>query len=268
MPKTWHDHRSIQQIENERRRALYRSIAADRKPYFMRYIYPALMRQYNTYIKNTDRNALREFGKTVSELRQMRAKERSERETEFLKYYDRRMPVGTAQCVMNRICRKFEAAFDGYLGRHSSSVRFDHRVLGGDAEFTPRQFAAIRKLLEDYNRRLSSYTVFADYERVDGYDASAALALMNAEFRRECDVVCPNGSALSSILLELCYGRGATKRFVWSICGPELIQNLLSKHDGKIRVPVLCENGELEFGGERYTVNTYEIGGIEHDRNE
>ena len=65
MPLEWHDRRAASDIGDAEERALARRICADRKPYFMRYIYPDLSKQYNKYIKNTNMNALRLFGKTV-----------------------------------------------------------------------------------------------------------------------------------------------------------------------------------------------------------
>ena len=47
MPRTWHDRHAANKIEDDELRDFYRSIVADKKPYFMRYIYPVLMKQYN-----------------------------------------------------------------------------------------------------------------------------------------------------------------------------------------------------------------------------
>lgn len=69
----------------------------------MRIIYPALMKQYNTYIKNTNKNAMREFQMTIDEMLEMPRSELSERQKDFLRYYESRMPVGNHDCVMNRI---------------------------------------------------------------------------------------------------------------------------------------------------------------------
>lgn len=260
MPKDWHDRRAASKIEDDEERDFYRSIVADKKPYFMRYIYPALMKQYNTYIKNTDRNALREFQMTVAELQALRDDELTDRQREFLKYYDNRMPVGTGDCVMNKICRRFEDAFGGYIGKHNAAVRFDYHFMRSDAEYTPKQFSAVKRLRDDYNRRLSSYAVFADYERVDEYDSFAALSMMNDEFRRECSVICPDSRALCNVILDICYTKSSTKRFAWSMCGDDIIHNLLSSHDGIISYPVPDASGEFEYCGERFAVETIQIG--------
>lgn len=260
MPKDWHDRHAASKIEDDEEREFYRSIVADKKPYFMRYIYPALMKQYNTYIKNTDRNALREFQMTVADLQALGDDEITDRQREFLKYYYHRMPVGTGGCVMNKICKRFEDAFDGYIGKHNAAVKFDYYFMRSDAEYTPKQFNAIKRLRDDYNRRLSSYAVFADYERVDEYDSFAALSMMNEEFRRECSVICPDSKALCNIILDICYTKSSTKRFAWSMCGDDIIHNLLSSHDGVISYPVPDAGGEFEYCGERYAVETIQIG--------
>ena len=68
MPRSWHDRHAANTIEVDEIRRFYNRIVADKKPYFMIYIYPSLMKQYNTYIKNTNKNALREFRLSVDEL--------------------------------------------------------------------------------------------------------------------------------------------------------------------------------------------------------
>lgn len=260
MPKEWHDRHTVNKMEDSDTKELYRRILANKKPYFMRYIYPTLMKQYNTYIKNTDRNSLREFQMTVDELKQLPLGASTDRQKDFLKYYEYRMPVGTNNCVMNRICRKFEDAFDGYIGKHNSSVKFDYRIMRSDAEYTPRQYASIKKIYDEYNRRLISYSIFADYERIDEYDTFSNLELMNSEFKKECDKVSPNSEVLCNILLDICYNKSSTKRFVWSMCGNQIIHNLLNQNENLISYPVLDADGDIDFAGLRYSVETKTIG--------
>lgn len=252
MPKSWHNRHEANNIEDEAERSLYRSIVADKKPYFMRYIYPALMKQYNTYIKNTNRNALREFQMTVSELEAMPETERTERQSEFLRYYHLSMPVGVGDCVMNRICKKFEDAFDGYVGKQNAETAFDYRIMRSDEKYLPKQYYAIKKLMEAYNRRVKNYIVFADYERIDEFEASYELSSMNVEFNKECAIICPSRSALCNIVLDLCYARNSTKLFAWSICGADIISNLLRKNNMMIHFPTICADGCIEYNGQKF----------------
>lgn len=262
MPRHWHDRHAANKIEDTSIRDFHRSIVADKKPYFMRYIYPALMKQFNTYIKNTDRNALREFHMTVRELQNMSYRELTERQKEFLKYYDYRMPVGVHDCVMNKICWRFESEFDGYIGRHNSSTKFDYSIMKSGAEYTPRQFSAIKHLYDDYNKRITSYAIFANYERVDDVESHSTLSMMNDEFQKECSKVCPDASVLCDIILDICYKKSSTKRFAWSMCGEEIIHNLLSKNNNLISFPVFDSSGDISFCGNTFKIETKRLEGL------
>lgn len=254
MPREWHDRHSVNQIEDPERRRFYQDIVADKKPYFMRIIYPALMKQYNTYIKNTNKSALREFQMTVDELYDIPEGERTGHQKDFLRYYEKRMPVGMNDCVMNRICRRFEEEFDGYLGRHNASTDFDYTIMKSGAEYTRSQYNAIAKLYESYNKRLRSYAVFANYERVDKDDAFSRRLDMRTEFSKECAKICPNRSVLCDIVLDICYTRNSTKRFAWEMCGSEIIQNLLRRNDEVITYPALDHDGDIEYGGNKFSL--------------
>jgi hypothetical protein len=197
---------------------------------------------------------------TVSELEAIPPEDRNERQEEFLRYFHMGMPVGTGDCVMNRICRKFEDAFDGYIGKRKSQRHFDYSIMKSDAEYLPKQYSAIKRLYEDYNRRVMNFVVFADYERVDEFESFAILSSMDEEFQKECVLICPDRMALCNIVLDLCYTRSSTKRFAWNMCGDEIIENLLVNNGGRISYPTLCEDGEIEYGGNRFTIETTEIG--------
>lgn len=254
MPKAWHDRHALSFIEDEPEREFYRSIVADKKPYFMRYIYPQLMRQYNTYISNTNKNALRRFQLTIDEMMSMAAGDLTEEQLEFLRYYRSGLPVGTGNCVMNRICKAFENEFDGYIRKNRSSSKFNYGIMRSGAEYPKHQFYKIKKIYEDFNKRLGSYAVFSDYEQVDKSSVAADIYAMYDDFRRECDSVCLSNDVLSNIILDICYTSNSAKKFAWKMCGEEIINNLLAKNDYIISFPVKDPSGGIGYGGERFRV--------------
>lgn len=259
MPLSWHDHYAASKIDDEEKRELYSRIVASRKPYFMRYIYPSLKKDYKTYIVNTNKNALREFQITIDELISIPEKDRTERQTEFLYYYYSRMPVSNGNCVVNRICRRFEDEFDGRTKRHSNSKGFDYSILKSNADYTQRQFSAIKELYEEYNRQLMNYMLFSDMERLDSENASMTLINLETEFKKQCDMACPNQAVLCNIILDLCYKKNSTKRFAWRMCGKQIIDNLLEKHDNIISYPTQSPNGNIEFNGLRFNEESKEV---------
>lgn len=253
MPREWHDRFAAARIEDEEMRELYIRISADKKPYFMRYIYPDLMREYNTYIKKADKNALREFGLTIAELESMDEEARTGEQNVFLRYYRERMPVGMNGCVMNRICRRFEQEFDGYVGRACASSTFDYTFMKSGAEYTDTQARKIRTLYKEFCEVVrKNNKMNRGWDRVDPEDSVMPYNVQLDMFRRDCRLVCPSGDSMCDLLLDICYTRSATKAFVWSMCGEEIVRNLL-KHAGRvIRIPVSDDEGEYVYCGERY----------------
>lgn len=263
MPKEWYDRNSNRDcdIADEEKRHFNLRIIADKKPYFMRYIYPTLMRQYNTYIANTNKKSLREFRLTIDELMAKPEELLTVEERDFIRYYHAKMPVGVHNCVMNRICRRFEQEFDGYIMRSRDNRDFDYRVMTSGQEYTARQYNAVLRLYDAYNRRLQEFMQSAKKERVDEDESASHKNLMAQEFMRECLEACPNGQQLCDILLDICYQREGTKQFVWDMAGEEIVANLLAKNGGEISYPVRDDGGDILFGGERFLYRKKLTGG-------
>lgn len=257
MPREWHDRHAVNTISDPAKRKLYQRIVADKKPYFMRVIYPKLNREYNTYIKNTNKSAMREFQMTVDELLSLDEDELTERQQEYIRYYKSGMPVSTNDCVMNKICRRFEEEFDGYLGRRNAE--FDYGILKCGAEYSQAQFNAIRKLYDGYNSKLRNFVIYSNYERVDDDESSAHISSMKESFVSECSKVCPNQDAMCDILLDICYCRNKTKSFAWDICGDVIIRNLLRRNHWTITYPAADEHGDIEYCGRRFTLKKKEV---------
>ena len=254
MPKTWYDRRSIGQIEDEETRELYYSIVADRKPYFMRYIYPTLMNQYTTYIKNTDKKALREFRKTVRKLMEQSEDDLTEAEKEFLHYYYAKMPVGMNNCVMNRICRRIEDEFDHYQVKYADKQKFDYEIYRSEETYIAAQYRAIAKVYEDYTKRLCEFKQYAAKGRIDEDERIEFRQMLVDEFRKRCYEICSNEKKLCNILLDLCYQKEGTKQFVWDMAAEQMIENMLSRNGRMIRFPVRDQAGDIEFNGERFVI--------------
>ena len=260
MPRYWHDRHSVNQIEDPEEKRFQLSIVADKKPYFMRVIYPALSKQYNTYIKTTNKNARREFGMSIEELEAIPEENRTERQNDFIRYYYSRIPVGIGDCVMNKICRRFEKEFDGYLKRRSELTQFDYSIIKSNAEYTKSEFKYIGKLYDSYRKRLQQFVMFTSYERVNEYEAAAHLDELKNEFVQGCDTVCPNHESQCNAILDLCYTKAYTKKFAWEICGDQMILNLLERNKFSMIFPTADESGEIEFKGMRFREEVMEVG--------
>lgn len=263
MPREWYDRNANRScdMEDENLRQFNLSIIADKKPYFMRYIYPTMMKQYNTYITNTNKKVIREFRISMDELLNKPEAERTEKEREFLKYYRLKMPVGTHNCVMNRICRRFEQEFDGYIAKHGTDVQFDYNIMKSGQEYTATQYNAVENLYALYISRVQDYMRRIQKERIDEDDSANQRMVMIQEFRRACQEICSNKQQLCDILLDICYRKEGSKQFAWDIASEEIIENLLENNGHQIKYPVIDNNGDLKFGGDSFSFAAKQIGG-------
>lgn len=264
MPKGWYERNANKSVDvdgDDCVREFNLRIIADKKPYFMRYIYPSLMKQYNTYITNTNKKAIREFRLTIEELLDKADDVLTDDEREFIHYYHAKMPVGLHGCVMNRICKRFEDEFDGYIARHSSDFEFDYNIMKSGQEYTVTQYSAIQQLYSDYIRRTQDYMQYAKKERIDDHDNKNALLIIRQSFEQECFHVCSSGSQLCDILLDVCYQKEDSKQFAWEIAGSDIVENLLNSNDRMISFPVADENGDVVFSGEKFSFITKRLDG-------
>lgn len=234
-----------------------RKLVADKKPYFMQYIYPSERARMNEYIKKNNEKCIMRFRITLAEL--LGKEERTKEEEKFIYCYYQRMPLGTAPCTINKICWKIEDMFDHI--KYSSSDDFDYSILKCDGvEYSNQLYNKIKKIYDKYRREVSNYTQYAKSERIKSEERQMQKYIFKEEFRKKCLQECPNEEYLCNIVLDLCYSKSKnSKQFAWDICGNMFIQNLLKRHNYKVIYPVLDENGEIEFSGQRFTMKTTEI---------
>ena len=261
MPKVWYDRAASHIVEgmhseDVEARTFNLRIVADKKPYFMRYIYPSLMSDYNTYIKNTDKKCLREFRIPICELIDRKESELTEEESVFVEHYYRRMPVGIHPCVMNKICHRFEEEFDSYFSKNAISDKFDYEIMKSGQEYTTTQYKAVNKLYVQYTKLLQEYMQFSKRERVDRDESASRRWVMINNFKSECQHICSNALQLCDIILDLCYTHSGSKQFCWDMCGEEIITNLLAHNNYNIHFPSETDNGDIEFCGKMFSMKT------------
>lgn len=255
MPRYWYDRHAIGGDMTDAEKKFLRAVVADRKPYFMRYIYPALSKEYTTYIKATNKNAMRRFRLSIDELLATPSGELTDQQFEFLQRYRYYMPVGTGDCTMNRICRRIEREFDGILSKKREDVQFDYTILKGDSDYSASHMRAIKKLMEEYDKIVRERVVASERSRVKKEDRIANAQLLDDIFREACAASCPNREELCEILIDLCYSKEKSKQFVWRMCGDDIVRKLIKKNK-MIQFPVKDESGSVTWASNTYSISS------------
>lgn len=234
-----------------------RKLVADKKPYFMKYIYPSEKSNMNEYIKKNNEKCIMRFRITLNEL--LEKENKTKDEEKFIQCYYQRMPLGIAPCTINKICWKIEDMFDDM--KFMSNDNFDYSILKCDGvEYSNQLYNKIKKIYDRYRREVSDYAQYAKSERLKSEDRQMQKYIFKEQFRQQCLEQCPNEEYLCNIVLDLCYSKSKySKQFAWDICGDMFIQNLLKRHDYKITYPTLDEDGDIEFNGQHFSMKTSEI---------
>lgn len=261
MPKEWYNYKSNKILDTDTEeikqyKELNLRILADKKPYFFTYIYPNEMKQYKTFIKNSNKNCIIKFGITVDEL--VKKEDKSESELNFLKYYYKKMPVSISNSVMNNICRKIENIFDN-IDLHSNSDKFDYTILKTQKQYSKGRYNAIKQLYDDYCEKTKIYTLECKINRIDKDEKQVFRSIFKESFKREAFNLCNDEDELCNIVVDICYKSNKSKQFAWDICGDTIVKNLLELNNYTINYPLLNKSGDLEFGGERFIMKTVNI---------
>lgn len=240
------------------------SICADKKPYFMKYIYSSEKKKFDEYNKKNNAKCLMRFRITLEEL--LAKKEPDLQETEFIDHYKKRLPLGTAPCTANKICWKMESVFDHI--KPEKTTPFDYSVLKSNAKYDNHLFQKIKKIYEEYQREIGVYSQITKKERMKQDERQMQKHLLKENFKRKCTIECPNEDVLCNIVLDLCYPKSSSKQFAWDICGKTFIKNLLKRNNYEIQYPVHSPDGDIIFRGERFRMKTVKINPAEKEESE
>ncbi len=253
MPKSWYTPASK---PSDRSSWQNSTLTADKKPYFMQYIYPSERAGYKDYLKRNNEKSLMRFRISLEEL--LHKKDPTAEETAFIRSYKKGLPLGTAPCTMNRICWKIESLFDE-PGREKPKD-FDYSILKSGVHYSSQLFNKIKKVYERYRRETSAYMQFAKSERLKPEERQVQRYLFKEEFQRECLKECPNEDYLCDIVLDLCYTKTKnSKQFAWDVCGEVFIKNLLKRHNGILSYPEAADDGDIHFHGMHFKMKTIHI---------
>lgn len=261
MPDTWYNwiaNKQTKATDNEQRKSFWmnRKIIADKKPYFMQYIYPSERAELNNYRKKNNEKSLMRFRLTLDQL--VKKENKTKEEERFVSCYYDRMPLGIGPCTINKICWRIEELFDHI--DFSDDVDFDYTIMKSDIAYSDKVYGKIKKLYESYKRSLQSYIQYAKTERIKSDERQIQKYLLKEEFKEKCLRDCPNEDMLCNIVLDLCYSKSKnSKQFAWDMCGEVFVKNLLRRNNYKISYPEFDEDGEIEFAGMNFSMKQVDI---------
>ena len=244
-----------------RHKKFNQKIAVDKKPYFMIFNYQREKSKYNKFMLNAKCNAEANIGMKLEDIISYSGDD--ENIINFAYYYNKMLPVSNGDCVINRICRLFENEFSRKKNKLLSRKDFDYHTLMTDLRCDSRTKAKLKELYNIYKQNIK-IVKNSEIGNIDKEDLNNQIEFLTLMFRDQCNVICPNSEMLANALVEISYSSNMAKRFTWSMCGEQIINNLLASHSNIISYPVkVCdgENYHFTYRGEKYAMCKSVVGG-------
>ena len=198
------------------------SICAYRKPYFMIYIYDETKRDYKKYIKESNDKCKLIYNCSIQDLYDNK-NNLTEEQQEFLFWYEFKMPVGTGNCSMNKICRYVESQLDGYKSQLHRNSNFDYNELKVKRRCTEEHRQALRELEQEYRECVREYKA---QKHFDKGESNKDRKFLYKKFHEEAMEICPNDDERLNIILDITYGYNGNKQFCWDTIGDLICKRL------------------------------------------
>ena len=229
-------------------------ILADKKPYFMIYVYDHLKRRYNKYIEGINMNSIRRYGMNFNELLELHRNDKTtEDQIAFIDWVEIKMPVDMSPSVMNKICNVFENEFDDYNLKIRESGTFDYSIMMSDEEYDKSTFNKIKNLHKEFQNAIKEYVINCNNVNKDDEEIANEKNVFFEDFRERAMAICTNEKVLCNIVLDICYQSETNKQFAWDMCGKQIVKNLLDINENQITYIEKDEFGDIEFLGESFT---------------
>ena len=262
VPKEWLNPRMFRIGDDDteeiiRDKQINANIAAEIKPWFFIYRYSQLKSELDKYMKSVKSNCKIRFGKSLDDL--YSSEDKSEEEKAFIYHYEKYLPVSRAPGTMNRICWRIEEEFK--VTDVLPSVEFDRSILKNDTEYTQEEYDSIKQLYDEYNKGMQLFLKKQKQNDLGDDEVGFDIVHLKDVFIDECSKICPNVEILSNIVVDLCYTSNKNKTFAWDVVGEQLFQNVLKNNGYTIQYPVKDDDGNIEFGGQKFSLYTQQIGG-------
>lgn len=269
--------------EQIQEKMFYNRILADKKPYFFRYKYKALAKEYKEYIQKQEQIAELRFSKTLDDLKSQveNEQELTKEEQDFLMYYDKYLPVIDSSCVMNKICKHIEQIDFHIKQKVRSNLDFNYQVLmSNNSTIDDKLLKQISELLE---------TTFKAWEEQikTNKKKKGQLTIQNAsqgqnerdnnyqELLKQLYNICSNSERLANHLVYYFYVTkpSSNKGALWGIAGKEIYENVKNRKTNlvtkqySIDFPIKDVNGDLQFLYDKYQIKhlTFANGEVDED---
>ena len=245
-----------QETEEEKERAEFNNaILIDKRPYFMRYLYPTYNVMYKAFLSDVERYYYSTYKSVPTDIVRAVASGTSEAE----RYFKVKNPLLITNGVMNNVCYYMESQLSEIS--KSYGKKYDKEIY----EILIDKSQEIKK--EDLDLISQAYVIYKNFRSKKNTEeyTFATYEQFYKQLRNVClENINSNLSYLANLSVEFCYGMGNNRDFVWDIFGNGVVKNLIKKNN-HVKMPILKEDGDIEYLCERYGVEEVTFDNIQRE---
>jgi hypothetical protein len=237
-------------------------IVINKRPLFMRHVYTNYNRNYLNFKKRYNKESRMRFNKDISVLlnEYNSGVELTELEKTVVGNYFRYSPFIQTRCLMNNLCEYMENTVKELkIDIKNSSLPENVLILKDRSlETNPEIIKAVFDLYKRYKSEKRNFMSIKDDQESS---RNRTIEQFNKYIRQEAFKISSNGPELANAAVDICYTLipSDNKGFVWSIFGEEIVHNVKTNRQDRIRIPFLDPNGCIEYLGEHYSLREIEL---------
>lgn len=227
-------------------------ILLNRKPYFFKYRYPKVKRDFSTYEAQKQFSCKATFGLTIKQLESRPRKTPEQRK--WLEDYYAYAPLIISDSPMNLLCRYIERV-DFEIAKAKSSGRFDWSIYIDPYTDYEDEYEDVVKC---YKRHLKDVAhMKAKTIKDDGSLSESDAHKFNIEMLRDkMRYVCTNPKVITNALVWYLFEESpnSKKDLLWDAYGEYMFKAARGRNrdKGTIAFPMPSETGSIEYLGKRY----------------
>ena len=261
VPKEWYKSETVRINDDDsekvkKEKEHLKDLLADKKPYFFIYNYKHLANSLRDFNKRMSKDCDETFLLSPEEL--IAKKDKTDEEKEWLKYYNMENPISSYPSTMNRICWALEKAFDGILPALKDNG-FDKSILLTDKKVQKSLLEQLEQLYKDYITELRNINAMGNTSLSKQEKALKKERLIEINREKITELTLGDKEKGCNGLIQILYDKPISKQFCWDMYGDYIVKKLLNDNNNEINVPIKDKNGEIEWNGEKYSLEKMEV---------
>ena len=225
-------------------RSLEKSLIADQRPYFTRYLYDAYNRKYREEREKYNKYCWSHFACSFQDI--LDADFRTSHEQKTVDNYYKYSFFLFSESPMNRICWHVEKKLEKIHKRVSKKSKyFNYSALFSKNIFTPNKgnLEVMETLFVKYNSARKAMRNVADSQTVKK-DIWYIVSEIGNEARK---TVSSNSEELGNLAVQMMMNNPRSRGFAWTVFGDEIVDNLIARHGSQVVALVEDYYGDTEF---------------------